>query len=426
MKAIFKPFFALCGMIALSTALSADSRVSPVGGAASSGAAGFLYSDYLQTASDEGHELGFQGSFVVAERRSFLSGLADIGGGFSGRVLEEVQSLPLREWGLHALGGGIFEGERPAHRRALLERGWRLADWLADETLLAATEGGRASGFIRTFELDVRSELGGRRAQVGLNVLGALRERNDDAVAWQLRGFKSSKGQGGNAGLIYRRLAGDALAGANVFLDYETYSGDGFWRWSGGTEFRSAWVDVFGNVYKAISDEVEDGNVRIYTADGYELELNVHSPDVPWLTGEATYYNWDGKHSQKDDNGVRWGVKLAPWAGLEFGLEYEKQDDDGKEFAGRVSYRGNFGGVDAGQSGGGGAFEARDWFFAPAEREYSQRIRKVTVGADFLITVVSAENAVFPIEVERFGKNLNNHSERSRSPIRLQLRAGFL
>ena len=400
MKAIFKPFFALCGMIALSTALSADSRVSPVGGAASSGAAGFLYSDYLQTASDEGYELGFQGSFVVAERRSFLSGLADIGGGFSGRVLEEVQSLPLREWGLHALGGGVFEGERPAHRRALLERGWRLADWLADETLLAATEGGRASGFIRTFELDVRSELGTRRAQVGLNVLGALRERNDDAVAWQLRGFKSSKGTGGNAGLIYRRLAGDALAGANVFLDYETYSGDGFWRWSGGTEFRSEWVDVFGNVYKAISDEVEDGNVRIYTADGYELELNVHSPDVPWLTGEATYYNWDGKHSQKDDNGVRWGLKLAPWAGLEFGLEYEKQDDDGKEFAGRVSYRGNFGGVDAGQSGGGGAFEARDWFFAPAEREYSQRIRKVTVGADFLITVVSADNAAYPIEVE--------------------------
>ena len=403
MKAIFKPFFALCGMIALSTALSADSRVSPVGGAASSGAAGFLYSDYLQTASDEGHELGFQGSFVVAERRSFLSGLADIGGGFSGRVLEEVQSLPLREWGLHALGGGVFEGERPAHRRALLERGWRLADWLADETLLAATEGGRASGFIRTFELDVRSELGGRRAQVGLNVLGALRERNDDAVAWQLRGFKSSKGQGGNAGLIYRRLAGDALAGANVFLDYETYSGDGFWRWSGGTEFRSAWVDVFGNVYKAISDEVEDGNVRIYTADGYELELNVHSPDVPWVTGEATYYNWKGKYPQnddKDESGVRWGVKLAPWAGLEFGLEYEKQDDDGKEFAGRVSYRGNFGGVDAGQSGGGAAFEARDWFFAPAEREYSQRIRKVTVGADFLITVVSADNAAYPIEVE--------------------------
>ena len=406
MKAIFKPFFALCGMIALSTALSADSRVSPVGGAASSGAAGFLYSDYLQTASDEGHELGFQGSFVVAERRSFLSGLADIGGGFSGRVLEEVESLPLREWGLHALGGGVFEGERPAHRRALLERGWRLADWLADETLLAATEGGRASGFIRTFELDVRSELGTRRAQVGLNVLGALRERNDDAVAWQLRGFKSSKGQGGNAGLIYRRLAGDALAGANVFLDYETYSGDGFWRWSGGTEFRSAWVDVFGNVYKAITDEKKDGNFIIYTADGYELELNVHSPDVPWLTGEATYYNWDGKGSLKDDNGVRWGLKLAPWAGLEFGLEYENQDDSkNKSFAGRVSYRGNFGGVDAGQSGGGGAFEARDWFFAPAEREYSQRIRKATRpgSTPVQITLVSADNAVLPITVQSSG-----------------------
>ena len=406
MKAIFKPFFALCGMIALSTALSADSRVSPVGGAASSGAAGFLYSDYLQTASDEGHELGFQGSFVVAERRSFLSGLADIGGGFSGRVLEEVQSLPLREWGLHALGGGVFEGERPAHRRALLERGWRLADWLADETLLAATEGGRASGFIRTFELDVRSELGGRRAQVGLNVLGALRERNDDAVAWQLRGFKSSKGQGGNAGLIYRRLAGDALAGANVFLDYETYSGDGFWRWSGGTEFRSAWVDVFGNVYKAITGVKKDGIFRIYTADGYEVELNVHSPDVPWLTGEATYYNWDDKNlgeDDKDESGVRWGLKLAPWAGLEFGLEYEKQDDDGKEFAGRVSYRGNFGGVDAGQSGGGGAFEARDWFFAPAEREYSQRIRKVKENNFQVVIEGSTPASRLPIVIKGSG-----------------------
>ena len=406
MKAIFKPFFALCGMIALSTALSADSRVSPVGGAASSGAAGFLYSDYLQTASDEGHELGFQGSFVVAERRSFLSGLADIGGGFSGRVLEEVESLPLREWGLHALGGGVFEGERPAHRRALLERGWRLADWLADETLLAATEGGRASGFIRTFELDVRSELGGRRAQVGLNVLGALRERNDDAVAWQLRGFKSSKGQGGNAGLIYRRLAGDALAGANVFLDYETYSGDGFWRWSGGTEFRSAWVDVFGNVYKAITGVKKDGIFRIYTADGYEVELNVHSPDVPWLTGEATYYNWDDKNlgeDDKDESGVRWGLKLAPWAGLEFGLEYEKQDDDGKEFAGRVSYRGNFGGVDAGQSGGGGAFEARDWFFAPAEREYSQRIRKVKENNFQVVIEGSTPASRLPIVIKGSG-----------------------
>ena len=404
MKAIFKPFFALCGLIALSTALSADSRVSVGGGAAGTGESGFLYSDYLRTASDEGRDVGFRGSFVVAERRTFLSALSEVGGGFSGRVLEEVQSLPLREWGLHALGGGIFEGERPAHRRALLERGWRLADWLADETLLAATEGGRASGFIRTFELDVRSELGGRRAQVGLNVLGALRERNDDAVAWQLRGFKSSKGTGGNAGLIYRRLAGDALAGANVFLDYETYSGDGFWRWSGGTEFRSEWVDVFGNVYKAISDEVEDGNVRIYTADGYELELNVHSPDVPWVTGEATYYSWEGKGSLKDDSGIRWGVKLAPWAGLEFGLEYENQDDSKKKsFAGRFSYRGALGGVDAGQSGGGVAFNARDWFFAPAEREYSQRIRKYEATNFQIVIEDSTPDSRLPIIVEGAG-----------------------
>ena len=408
MKAILKPFFALCGLVALSTALSADSRLFPAGGGGAGwGEPGFLYSDYLQTAAASGREVEFQGSFVLDNRRPFL---AELGTAFPGRVVDEVKSLPLREWGL----GYVFEKRRPAHQRALLERGWRLADWLAEETLMAATESSRGGGLIRTLEFDLQSELGGRRAQVGLNVLGALRESNDEAIAWQFRGFKSSGGLGGNTGLIWRRAVADnrALAGANVFLDYETYADENFWRGSAGAELRSAWADVFGNVYRGFSDDVKKNNRTTYTADGYDVELNVHSPELPWLVGEVAYYNFEGKAGDKDDDGVRFGLRFNPLTDLELGVEYDNgdSDDDGKKkWAARIRYSGEFGGVLKAQyrpSTNSGNFEPRDWFFAPVEREYSQRIRKSTVTAsivpEFTFAAANLGNSL-PIELEGAG-----------------------
>ena len=414
MRAILKPFFALCGLVALSTALSADSRLFPVGGGGAGwGEPGFLYSDYLQTAAASGREVEFQGSFVLDNRRPFL---AELGTAFPGRVVDEVKSLPLREWGL----GYVFEKRRPAHQRALLERGWRLADWLAEETLMAATESSRGGGLIRTLEFDLQSELGGRRAQVGLNVLGALRESNDEAIAWQFRGFKSSGGLGGNTGLIWRRaVANDrALAGANVFLDYETYADENFWRGSAGAELRSAWADVFGNVYRGFSDDVKKNNRTTYTADGYDVELNVHSPELPWLVGEVAYYNFEGKAGDKDDDGVRFGLRFNPLTDLELGVEYDNgdSDDDGKKkWAARIRYSGEFGGVLKAQyrpSTNSGNFEPRDWFFAPVEREYSQRIRKSPdTGSTAPTFTFSADSArlvaILPIRLQGQGGSLD-------------------
>ena len=408
MRAILKPFFALCGLVALSTALSADSRLFPVGGGGAGwGEPGFLYSDYLQTAAASGREVEFQGSFVLDNRRPFL---AELGTAFPGRVVDEVKSLPLREWGL----GYVFEKRRPAHQRALLERGWRLADWLAEETLMAATESSRGGGLIRTLEFDLQSELGGRRAQVGLNVLGALRESNDEAIAWQFRGFKSSGGLGGNTGLIWRRaVANDrALAGANVFLDYETYADENFWRGSAGAELRSAWADVFGNVYRGFSDDVKKNNRTTYTADGYDVELNVHSPELPWLVGEVAYYNFEGKAGDKDDDGVRFGLRFNPLTDLELGVEYDNgdSDDDGKKkWAARIRYSGEFGGVLKAQyrpSTNSGNFEPRDWFFAPVEREYSQRIRKSPDTGSNAPTFTFAA-AILPIDLKEGAGQLN-------------------
>ena len=380
-KRVLNALFALCGLAALSTTLSADSRLAAYNKAASGApAGGFLYSDHLRTAKNSGRTASFQGSFVVEHRRAFLS---EVGGEFRERLLGEIESLPLREWSLDY----AFQQRRPAHQRALLEGGWRLADWLAEETLMAATESGRGGGLIRTLEFDLQSELGGRRAHVGLNVLGALRETRDyDALAWQLRGFKSSSGAGGSAGLIYRWLLDDnALAGVNVFLDYENYSGRDFWRWSAGAEIRSAWADLFGNYYQSITDDIRSGDEWIYTAGGYDVELNLHSPDLPWLVGEITYYNWTGRHGDDDDKGLRFGLKIKPLTGLELGVEYEDRDDDNnkKEWSGRIRYAGNFSDSIRRhyRRGGGRNYQPRDYFFSPAEREYSQRIRKVKDGA---------------------------------------------
>ena len=409
MRAVFKPFFAFCGLVALSTALSADSRLFPVGaGGAGWGENGFLYSDYLQTAAANGREVEFQGSFVL-DGRPFL---AELGGELPGRIFEEVESLPLREWGL----GYVFEKRRPAHQRALAERGWRLADWLAEETLMAATESSRGGGLIRTLEFDLQSELGGRRAQVGLNVLGALREADDEAIAWQFRGFKSSGGLGGNAGLIYRRAVANnrALAGANVFVDYETYADENFWRGSAGAELRSAWADVFGNVYRGFSDDVKKDGRTTYTADGYDVELNVHSPDFSWLTGEVAYYNFEGKAGDKDDDGVRFGVRVNPVSGLELGVEYDSgdnNDDNRKKWSARIRYAVEFGGkFQANYLPGrdsGSDFEPRDWFFAPAEREYSQRIRK-SGERDLPYPIINfSDVGVLPIMLRGAGLNLD-------------------
>ena len=379
MRAVVKPLLAFVGLVALSTALSADSRRTAYGGGAGATTPGFLYSEHLQTATNEGRAVAFQGSFVVENHRPFA---AEIGGEFPKRLFSEIDSLPLREWGL----GYAIDKRRPAHQEALLGAGWRVADWLAEETLMAATENSRGRGLIRTLEFDLQSELGNRRAAFGLNALGAFRETSKDAIAWQLRGFKSSGGAGGNVGLIYRWATADdnALLGINSFVDYESYETEDFWRWSAGGEVRTAWADVFGNYYKSFEDEIRKDGEWLYSAEGYDVELNVHSPDLPWLVGEITYFHWKGIRGDDDDKGLRFGLRVNPATGLQLGVEYEKQDDDNnssdtRDWAGWVKYAGRFGESPQRRARiKAGEFKPSDYFFTPVQREYSQRIRKTS------------------------------------------------
>ena len=370
----------LAVLAGLAPALSADSHspaALPHNPAALSD--GFLYSDYLQNPPDLQTESapvvsGFHGSFAVENRPPLLESIASQ---FPDRLRNEAQSAPLREWGL----GWAIDSRRPEVVPALAEGGWRLADWLGDEVLLAATDGGRRRGWIRNLEFDLQSKLGGRRAAVGVNALGAFRETDKDAIAWQVRGFRGEDGIGGNVGAIYRWSAlGDKhLFGANVFFDYEDHDAGAFNRWSAGSEWRSQWVDAFLNVYRGLTDSKRHKGDVYYTADGHELEINVHSPDFERLAGALTYYKWKGEKGDSDDSGFRFGLKFTPTVAVVLELEYDNSDKD-NDWGGRVLYSGEFGGLQSpsvrGQSG---QFNPSDFFFAAVNRENTQRIRKAAV-----------------------------------------------
>ena len=374
----------LAVLAGLAPALSADSHspaelpAAPAAVSAESALSalsdGFLYSDYLQNLPNLQTETtpvvsGFHGSFAVENRPSLLESIAD---GLPARIRQEAQSVPLRQWGL----GWAIDSRRPEVVPALAAGGWRLANWLGKEVLLSATD----KYGIQTLEFDLQSELGGRRAAIGINALGALRQTERNAIAWQLSGFKSKDGVGGNVGGLYRWVTPDEnhLLGANLFLDYEDYEAGAFNRWSLGGEWRSAWVDAFANVYRGITDSKLHKGERYYTADGYELEVNVHSPNVAWIAGALTYYNWKGEDGDSDEDGVRFGLRFTPTLPLLLEVEYDDGDDRDNDWGGRIVYSGEFGGVQSPSvHRRGGEFIPRDFFFAAANREYTQRIRKV-------------------------------------------------
>ena len=414
-----------------SASLSADSA---------SSRGGLLFSEWR---GDEGGAA--TGSFVVrSEGGSAFSAAAD---GISRELRAVAQDVPLRELGLDALFGRQTTDIADWSRNKAEKAGWRLANSWGRDFVFAATEGARLRGLIRSADFGLESDLGGRRANVHIDVLGALRETDGDAVAWQMRAY-AGKDAGGNAGLIYRRIVnenaralrdsvfGETLLGLNAFLDYEKHKdGGGFWRWSAGGEFRTAWVDGFGNLYRGITDarhRVKDGRkLASYTSDGYDLRVAVHAPEHPWLIASATYFSFDGEFGQKDETGWRGGLTYRPRnLPLEVAVEYEDSELHGAELGGRIAYKHHFGGVRSlSRSSGGDGFDPRDYFFARASREYTQRIRTADRGPAItsiwsgpgagLIELTPANNANVYVVIEGGGQTMTVRDASASQPFPL-------
>ncbi|MGI9338518.1 MAG: inverse autotransporter beta domain-containing protein, partial [Gammaproteobacteria bacterium] len=228
--------------------------------------------------------------------------------------------------------------------------------------------------FVRRARIDFRTSLGGRSGNIGVDAAGAFRARDDDVIGWQLRAFGAQGGKGGNAGAYYRRVWGDALAGINIFADYEDDNTDGsFWRWSLGGEVKSRYGEISANHYFAVTDPrlLADGGY-VYSRGGYDAEVAFRVPRAEWLRAHLSYYNFKGEFGDADDDGLRLGLDFEPGGGLVVGVEYDEGSGD---FGGNIAFERNFG-EPLRPAANAGTFDPRAHFFDLVRREYTQRITR--------------------------------------------------
>ena len=279
---------------------------------------------------------------------------------------ENILDLDFRQW-LAARRVRFYENAEDAFAGALSHRAARLP-------------------FVKRARVELQTSLGGRKGAGGVDVAGALRETDDDIVGWQLRGYAAEHGTKGlNSGLFYRRVVGGALAGVNVFVDYEDGDDGDFWRWSVGGDVKSRLGELSANRYFAITDAQVVGGENVYTREGYDVDVAVRIPRLEWAKARVGYYEFKGEFGDEDENGFRAGLDLNPGKGLVVGVEYD--DDDGK-FGGNISYTHNFGETSQGAQRAGD-FNPRAHFYDSVRREYSQRISRAGNAANGALIVAS-------------------------------------
>ena len=335
---------------------------------------GFLYSHYLQSPSTTPKH-----DFAVNTQHKPLWKDA------VSHAANAVHTLPLS----HYFAGQLFNDQQPAVRQAthqLARQSWQLGANLIELGVQSAAKETLGTAF-RNAEVHVETEIGRAPSHAGLNVVGALRESDSNAIGWQLRGFSGFEDSrfGGNFGLIVRSIiqqqGQDVLIGGNAFVDYETVDGDGFLRWSLGAEMRSEWVDFFANKYVVVDGPADKQNgAWVYSANGYDMQLHVHSPNAPVLTGVLGYYLWEGEREQSDDSGLLAGIRLTP-SQLPLKVQVDYRAGEGKHVGGEVSYTHEFGSPDVQSLSRDFGFYPKHYFFAPVEREYTQQIINISAPA---------------------------------------------
>ena len=252
--------------------------------------------------------------------------------------------------------------------------------------------------FVKRARVELQTSLGGRKGAGGVDVAGAFAEDDSGILGWQLRAYAAEHGAKGlNTGMFYRRVVGGALAGVNVFADYEDGDDGDFWRWSVGGDVKNRLGELSANRYFAITDAQVVGGQNTYTREGYDVDFAVRIPRLEWAKARVGYYEFKGEFGDEDENGFRAGLDLSPGAGLVVGVEYD--DDDGK-FGGNISYTRHFGETSR-SAQRAGDFNPRAHFYDSARREYSQRISRASGGGGEVVNVNSA------IDVGVFGSGVS-------------------
>ena len=242
---------------------------------------------------------------------------------------------------------------------------------------------------IKSAQVRLQSELGGRQAQLGIDVIGAISERADRAVGWQMHIYVADgEDKGASGGLFYRRIQNEVLYGVNVFADYEKHEYGDFYRYGVGGEIQNRYVGFAANYYIPLTEEQRINSTLVaFSREGYDANLQIAIPGASFAKAEAAYYYYDGKGGTEEEKGFRYGAALSPGGGIILKVFY---DDGGEEFGGEISYRHTFGEVRQVQDAPS-VLEAD--LFAPVKREHSQRIAVMTVGGGLPFRYLQAGNA---------------------------------
>jgi hypothetical protein len=131
-----------------------------------------------------------------------------------------------------------------------------------------------------------------------------------------------------NLGVGYRLLVEDdmAIAGANLFSDYETKSAHK--RLGLGLEYQRSNFSTHINTYYPISNRKVIGDYTEEALAGYDIKLTGQMPYLPWAKIKGTRYYYDGKQGP-NIKGTVLGVEieLTPSIDVELGIEKSNTAD---------------------------------------------------------------------------------------------------
>ena len=137
---------------------------------------------------------------------------------------------------------------------------------------------------VKKADIQLQTQLGNRKGQIGINVIGAFAELQNSAFGWQVRAFGAENDtKGANAGIFFRRVDGESLYGINSFVDYEKGDYGEFLRYGIGGELQNRYVAFAANLYLPITDDKHNGATVAFSQEGYDANLRINIPQLDFL-----------------------------------------------------------------------------------------------------------------------------------------------
>jgi hypothetical protein len=115
-----------------------------------------------------------------------------------------------------------------------------------------------------------------------------------------------------NLGTGYRRLFDNNAGMAGFKLFYDTESKYGMSRWSVGADLSWKAFDLYANKYYGLGDwtKTSDGGTE-KSLNGYDVDLAVQVPYMPWAKVHAIYYQWSRELAAENITGNKLSIEGA-------------------------------------------------------------------------------------------------------------------